>query len=369
MFTYALGAVTLGMLLYGIDYLYHRPPHLHSDDGYKNNNGYFRLTREAQQKLCCKPLDDVLGLLPFIWTYLYICAAGIVFYSSSVVLIKIFAVFYIGCRIRSLQEISHFALHGALCPSVRIGRLWANIFYQYPFLLPTAATRYRTHIIEHHPNPNVFNKDPNLQDYISIGFVPGIKAITFWQFVLYPLSVKGILGKFRSYKQIWLEEPVVRSLTLLIIILPFLILNLWTELLCLYLVPAIVIHPFLAWISQLMEHRWFHNIDSTSVRQREYAYGRIIEFPGLFGWIVRHNVLPFGDSFHLAHSLYPSTRWNYLRMLHGYLKKNDAHYGRRSNSGIIFGRENNISTLRALMNDMVVNPSTGLIQSSFKADR
>jgi fatty acid desaturase len=368
MIIYALAAVILGLVLHGIDYLYHKPSPLRPSDGYRDNDGYFRLSGEVQRRLRCKRLDNVLGLLPFIRTYLYICAAGMVFCGSNVILVKVLAVIYVGCRIRSLQEISHFALHGALCPSGRRARRWANIFYQYPFLLPSATTRHRTHIVEHHPNPNAPDKDPNLQDYISIGFIPGISARKFWRLVFYPLSFRGVAGKLRSYRRIWLEAPVVRTLTLAVIMLPFLVLNLWAELLCLYLIPAMVIHPFLAWVSQLVEHRGFHKIDSTSVREREYAYGRVIEFPGLLGWIVRHSVLPFGDSFHLMHSLYPSVRWNYMPTLHGFLKEHDNHYRRRSNSGIFFGRGNNVSALRDLMNDMVINPSAGIIKSSLKAD-
>jgi fatty acid desaturase len=137
-----------------------------------------------------------------------------------------------------------------------------------------------------------------------------------------------------------------------VIVLPLAVFGLWSEIICLYLIPCIVIHPFLAWISQLVEHRWFYRITASSGLEIQYAYGKAIEFPGLLGMMIKHNFFPFGDAYHLAHSLYPTIRWNYLRAVHVFCKEHDLHYRSRVNSGILLGRGEYPSALRELMTDM-----------------
>jgi fatty acid desaturase len=355
MLYYASGMIFLGLSLHLLDYLCHIPPNLRSEDVHINSEGYMRLSRDVLRALKFKSCDNVLGASSFIRIYLYMCAAGILFNHYESILVKCLMILYVSCRLRALQELSHFAVHGVLCPSFKLGHLLANIFYQYPLGLPTASARYQSHVFNHHPNPNIPNKDPNLQDYINIGFAPGITVKRFWLSVLHPFSVKGIADRLQTYFNVWKDDRIPRIIVIATIILPLIIFGLWGELICLYLIPCIIIHPFLAWISQLVEHRWFYRIKASSGLEIQYAYGKVIEFPGLFGRIIKHNFFPFGDAYHLVHSLYPTIRWNYLRAVHMFCKEHDARYRSRMNSGILWGAGENVSALRELMNDMRLN--------------
>ena len=348
--------VLLGLSLHLLDYLCHIPPNLNSEYSRINSKGYMRLSQDVVRALKSKPCDNILGASSFVRTYLYMCAAGILFNHYGSVLVKCLLILYVSCRLRALQELSHFATHGVLCPSFKLCHLWANMFYQYPLGLPAASARYQSHVLNHHPNPNIPNKDPNLQDYVNIGFAPGISIKQFWLSVLYPLSAKGVAGRVRTYLNVWKENCIPRFIVIAIIILPLVIFGLWAELVCLYLIPCIIIHPFLAWISQLVEHRWFYRIEASSGLEIQYAYGRVIEFPGLFGRIIKHNFFPFGDAYHLTHSLYPTIRWNYLHAVHIFCKEYDIRYRSRVNSGILRNTNKNVSALRELMNDMRLNP-------------
>lgn len=355
MLYFALVMVLLGLSLHLLDYLCHIPPTLHSEHCRVNSKGYMRLSQDVVHALKSKRWDNMLGASSFVRTYLYIYAAGILFNYYGSILVKCLMILYVSCRLRALQELSHFAIHGILCPSFKLSHLWANIFYQYPLGLPTASARYQSHVLNHHPNPNIPNKDPNLQDYVNIGFAPGISIKRFWLSVLYPFSVEGVAGRVRTYFNVWKDNPIPRIIIIATVILPLVIFGLWSELICLYLIPCVVVHPFLAWISQLVEHRWFYRINTSSGLEIQYAYGRAIEFPGLFGKLIKHNFFPFGDAYHLAHSLYPTIRWNYLHAVHTFCKEYDLRYRARVNSGILRNTSENVSALRELMNDMRLN--------------
>jgi hypothetical protein len=178
----ALVMVLVGLLLHLLDYLCHIPPDLRSEDSRINGKGYLRLSTEVVRALKFKSCDNILGASSFVRTYLYIGAAGILFNYYGSILVKCLMILYVGCRLRALQELSHFAVHGVLCPSFKLSHLLADIFYQYPLGLPTASARYQSHVLNHHPNPNIPNKDPNLQDYVDLGFAPGISVKRFCVF-------------------------------------------------------------------------------------------------------------------------------------------------------------------------------------------
>ena len=101
-----------------------------------------------------------------------------------------------------------------------------------------------------------------------------------------------------------------------LLIVPFVLSGHYKELLILYLVPAFFIYPQLAWISQIVEHRWFVEFESEpNKHKRELIIGRPTEYKGISGFFIRACIFPFGDSFHLAHSLFQYARYNYLKTI------------------------------------------------------
>ena len=57
---------------------------------------------------------------------------------------------------------------------------------------------------------------------------------------------------------------------------------------------------------------------------RECINGRPTEYRGVTGWLIRHTVFPGTDHHHLAHSLYPHVRWNYLPAVNRALREGAA---------------------------------------------
>lgn len=323
-----------------------------------DSSGRSRLDARVAGQLRAQRFDDVAGVLPFVWIYCHIIILASLFLALDLLIIKIVCVFLIGCRLRAAQEASHFALHGSLCKTFSWGLTIADVFYQCPMLLQSASQRYATHVVSHHPNVNDPHKDPNVMEFIALGFKPPISVPRFLLLITYPMTPSAIVRRLRSGLASLRADPGLRTAQVLTIWASIAVVGGPWACLWLYFVPVMVVHPWLAWISQLVEHRWF--LRATPRWQHEYSSGRSLELSGPIGELARVLVLPFGDSFHLAHSLYPGVRWNYLRRLDGVLREQDANYYAMRTSGLLVSRSKSAkSAFRELFETFVTPIAAG----------
>lgn len=287
-----------------------------------------------------KPFDNLIGIFPFLWSWLFIISAILICFLFNNIVLSIATSFFIATRMRALQEIGHFAMHGTLVKSKKLGFILTNIFCQYPLFLSDSTKRQISHCVKHHPNAGVIGKDPNIDEFISIGFKPKISYSKFIYCVLYPITPKGIANKFANIFNNYSEINFLRVLISLLLIVPFIMQGHYLELVLFYIVPVILIYPQLAWISQIVEHRWFVESESNiDKHKRELIIGRPTFYNGITGFFIKATIFPFGDSFHLAHSLFQYARFNYLASINKVLSKN-SDYMRYASRGLFFKSSN-----------------------------
>ncbi|WP_394826765.1 fatty acid desaturase family protein [Pendulispora albinea] len=290
--------------------------------------------------------DGYFCVLPFAWCWFDIYSATLLATAWDHVIGYVLLVVFVGGRFRALQEIGHNAVHGALCRSRDWQWFLSDIFFQFPTFKRDMHARFVTHVKEHHKNPNQPIKDPNLMRIIAGGMVPNISEGRFYFNLLYPLTPLGFWVGLRTMAQhSTLYNRNIGTLFLRIATVAgfvggFIALAGWKGLVLGYVVPLFVSYPLYTWLSLLSEHRWFVASDPGADRRTmECTNCRPIDFPGVGGWVIRQLVYPLSDQYHLAHSLYPFVRWNYLPAIDRALKERDELYARYRSEGFLFGRE------------------------------
>jgi len=272
------------------------------------------------------------------WCFLLVWA-GPLFYAVLAVIVAL--------RFRQLQEVTHFAVHGVLTRKLAFGNVLAEAGFQIPLGLTTIPDRRRTHVREHHPNATVAGVDPNLETLAEAGLRPGVTAYRFLLATLYPLTVPGIAHAFREYMasgarglrvSSWLAR---KSVPVAIALCLYLLLG-WPGLVFGYVVPRFVIYPAFAWLSLLIEHRWFRRCHLVGIPAADEAARclRLYRAQPLTLALARATWLPYGDAFHFAHSTHPAVRWNYLRALDHQLVAEVAQF-----RSVILGRDSVLATL------------------------
>jgi fatty acid desaturase len=218
-------------------------------------------------------------------------------------------------KCRHFQEISHFGIHIALCRNRRLGDLLTEFAAQGPLALATVDDRRDTHVRRHHPNANVPGADPNLAELSQAGMYPGCSRGEFLRATVFPFTPLGMVAtvhtlwhNLRPRAGTWWRLPML-AVTLAVVLVLSGPLGLAA-----LAIGRLLCYPQLAWMSLLVEHRWF---SATPRRGRpiEVEARRCVR--ALWGrpWsqsLARVTWLPYGDLFHFAHSVYPTVRWNYL---------------------------------------------------------
>lgn len=184
--------------------------------------------------------------------------------------------------------------------------------------------------------------DPNLAKYIELGFRPGLGLGTKVRLLFFPLAWRGLRSTLTSCWARLRQDRFHR----LIAISALSVALYWCGgirgvVLC-YLIPAVTVYPLFAWWSQLVEHRCYQSIQDTG-RAREFDSGRVIDAGFFTRRLIEFTVLPFGDSLHLAHSLYPSVRWNYLPAIHRIHMQADPRYRSLRVGGLFFSARSRTS--------------------------
>lgn len=332
---------------------------------YVNDDRYLGSVGLLPERKCnyYQGYDEFLAPLPFLWCWLDIFAALFIgdYFQHPAIFLGL-AVWVAG-RMRALQEIGHIAVHYGLCRSQSWQSILGNVFFQYPIFKRSFKSRRVVHVKEHHRNPNVAGKDPNIQRIIAAGLVPGISASTFYKKILFPLSVKGI---GLTFKAIWdgISESDTITARLVRLVVTFGLMSVfayvggWESLFWLYIVPLILFYPLFSWVSLMTEHRWFAEMDFTNRVMMECSACRPTEFRGVSGFVLKQIIFPYSDHYHLAHSLYPILRWNHLPAVDRELRLHEPAYAKHASHGLLFTSGSIPSALSELKQRLTADSKT-----------
>ncbi|GGV77362.1 hypothetical protein GCM10010294_45000 [Streptomyces griseoloalbus] len=226
---------------------------------------------------------------------------------------------------RHLQETSHFAVHGVLVRSGRLNTLLAEAAVHVPLGFVPVSVRRRRHVREHHPNATLAGVDPNLAELHAAGLRPGASSVDHLLGMVYPLTPTGAYGTLRGLTALWREPGggKLRAVGPLVVTAASAVLFGWEAAVFAFLLPRLLLYPQLAWMSLLVEHRWFdpEHVTGPPVAVEAGRCLRLYPRNALLALLARGTWLPYGDLYHFAHSAHPAVRWNYLpaleRSLHG----------------------------------------------------
>lgn len=225
----------------------------------------------------------------------------------------------VGVKFRHLQEVSHFAVHGVLTRSGRTGAVLAEAAVHVPLGFVPVPLRRRRHVREHHPNATVAGADPNLLGLHDAGLRSGVTWRRFLLGLVFPLTptgvaatVRGIGGNLLGGSVSWWRLAGFAALPAAVTA----VLG-WQALVFAYAVPRLLLYPQLAWMSLLVEHRWWDAEPVTGPSAVVEAARCLRRYPRqpVLALLARGTWLPYGDLYHHAHSAHPAVRWNYLPAL------------------------------------------------------
>lgn len=352
--------ISISLLLRILDYLY-----------YKDSDRILHIIKLRKIKNIGKvsyyrKYDYVFCVFPFLWSWIDIVSASIVFNNVNSYFLYFLIIVFIGGRFRALQEASHVAVHYGLCRSKSWQWFLSNIFFQYPCFKPDMHYRQIAHVCKHHRYPNELGKDPNIDRFISVGFIPGISKLNFYLKLMHPLTISGLKETLLLiYKGFFLNSTKKNGILRLFIVIFLLILfsffSGFQGLFILYILPLIITYPLFSWISLLVEHRWFVNCKETDRYLKECINARPTYYKGLLGWLIKHLIFPGTDHYHLAHSLYPIIRWNYMKVIDIELQKKCPYYIRYASEGLLFINGTKPSALSELRDRMTCHHEDDLI--------
>lgn len=333
--TTAAWAWGLALLLRAIDGAYHR-------DRQRVLRHLGLAPRGAARDSYYRRCDPIFAVLPFGWNWLEISVAVAMAahldHATGWMLLIAFA----AARFRALQEVGHTAVHFGLCRARRWQWCLGNVFFQYPCLKPDMAARCVAHVRLHHRNANRAC-DPNIARFQQVGFLPGLTRRKFYAMLFHPLTPAGAIETLRAIAAgvSANDAPagaLLRGICVSAVAGLLFAIGGWQGLAFGYVIPLLTIYPWFSWISLLVEHRWFVDCQATDRYTRECVNARPTDYPGLSGWLLKHFVFPATDHYHLAHSLYPHVRWNYMPAIDRVLKARDPRYAAFRSEGLLWKR-------------------------------
>jgi fatty acid desaturase len=331
---------------------------------YRDSEPVLRLLRltaqPGQRGSYYKKYDHIFATFPFLWAWADLLLLGLAAAHFAHPVVYLVVVVVAGGRFRVLQEASHIAVHGGLCKSRRWQWAISDVAAQWPCFRPDMYHRHIAHVLEHHAHANELDDDPNITRFIAVGVVPGISRASLRAKMLRPLSARGLIETLqadlanalhRNHRKhgFWL-----RSTALGVVVGAFAVVSGPIGLLVAYAIPLVTVYPLFSWVSVLAEHRWFVRCDEVERKARECVNGRPTDYRGL-GRLAKHTIFPFTDHYHLAHSLYPTLRWNYLPAVDRALRERDPRYARFASEGLFRARADRQSALSELL-DRLTTP-------------
>ncbi|MEU0144773.1 fatty acid desaturase [Streptomyces sp. NPDC006288] len=222
-------------------------------------------------------------------------------------------------KLRHLQEVSHFAVHGVLTRSGRVGTVLCEAAVHVPLGFVPVPVRRQRHVREHHPNATVAGADPNLRELHDAGLCTGVTVSRFFGALVFPLTPRGVASTVRGIADNvshgtgrWWRLAGFVAVPLVITAAGG-----WQAALFGYVVPRLLLYPQLAWMSLLVEHRWWdaETVPGTPAVVEAARCLRLYPRNAAWALLARGTWLPYGDLYHYAHSAHPAVRWNYLPVL------------------------------------------------------
>ncbi|MFJ9028285.1 fatty acid desaturase [Streptomyces sp. NPDC102274] len=219
-------------------------------------------------------------------------------------------------KFRHLQEVSHFTVHGVLTRDGALGTALTEAMVHAPLGFVPVPVRREKHVRQHHPNATVAGVDPNLAELHRAGLCPEVGSGRFALAVVFPLTLGGLAHTCRGLaanldprRACWLRLCLFTAVPLALGVLLG-----WPAAVFGFLVPRFLFYPQLAWMSLLVEHRWFDAERATGGPAVVEAARCLRLYPRnrVLALLARGTWLPYGDLFHYAHSVHPAVRWNYL---------------------------------------------------------
>ncbi|MFI8088371.1 fatty acid desaturase [Streptomyces sp. NPDC086080] len=222
-------------------------------------------------------------------------------------------------KFRHLQEVSHFAVHGVLTRGGRLNTLLAEAAVHIPLGFVPVAVRRRRHVREHHPNATIAGADPNLAELHAAGLRPGATTARYALALIHPLTPAGAYGTVRGLTGLWREAGAgrLRAAGPFMVTAALTVTFGWEAAVFAFVLPRLLLYPQLAWMSLLVEHRWFdpEPVTGPPVAVEAGRCLRLYPRNALLALLARGTWLPYGDLYHFAHSAHPAVRWNYLPAL------------------------------------------------------
>lgn len=225
----------------------------------------------------------------------------------------VLAVLIIGTRQRALASLLHEAAHGTLFKSKMLNIMLGRIICGWPIFQSFDSYR-KSHVLTHHPHIGDSARDPDYQYMLDSGVYDEISRASFlWRFLLSPalgrLTPQYIYFLLRERLGKALQTPKERGEVLLIlvfhigILLASYVMGIINDVLLLWFLPFLIVHPLVGWYSELAEHfpMMSTKFSSHSFFSRNRYAGRIEKL-----FIGMH-----GDNYHLTHHLLPGIpHWN-----------------------------------------------------------
>lgn len=222
-------------------------------------------------------------------------------------------------KFRHLQEVSHFAVHGVLVRGGRLNTLLAEVAVHVPLGFVPVSVRRRRHVREHHPNATVTGADPNLAELHAAGLRPGATAVRYARALIHPCTPAGVHGTVRSVAGLRREGATgrLRAAGPVAVTAALVLAFGWEAAVFAFVLPRLLLYPQLAWMSLLVEHRWFdpEAVPGPPVAVEAGRCLRLYPRNAFLALLARGTWLPYGDLYHFAHSAHPAVRWNYLPAL------------------------------------------------------
>ena len=306
-----------------------------------------------------RPLDPAFAVVPFVWGWTDV-AAGVLLAAEVGGLAWPLLAVLAGTRFRHLQEVSHTAVHAGLCRSRRWQWALSEVLCNAPLVRPDMPHRYQAHVREHHWNVNDPDLDPNVRRFVRVGFVPGLSRAAFHRKLLHPLSPRGLaetvtMTATNAARNTRAPYVALRAAAMAAVVAALLAAGGVPALAWAYVVPMLTTYPLLSWVSLLAEHRWFVASDAADRWTRECLAGRPTAYPGVVGALLSRAVSPCSDRYHLAHSLFPSLRWNHLPAVDAALRAApDERYARYASEGLLLARGGAPAALSELRDRMTL---------------